>query len=524
MFQPSLVRLSARISSLLAGCSAACAVVAAMVLSSACPHAVAQAAASQPTSYTITDLGVLPGGYYRRGDGSKCFCSAGQAVNTAGQVAGDAYTQSTQGVAALFSAGTVKNLGVIHGAVSSIGSGLAGYGRVTGSLQFFSPTRLSYDHAFLYSSGVMKDLGTLAGDISSDGNAINDSGQVAGTSQSASYISHAFLYGGGTMRALGDLPRDLNSYGEAINASSQIAGAANLPGENRLHAVVFNGSSVKDLGALAGGDTSYAYGINDSGQVTGLSFADEDQYFHAFLYSKGKMKDLGTLSGDIHSIGLGINASGQVVGSSQGADERSFLYTPERGMVDVATLLPRGSKWTGISATAINDLGQIAGTATDAKGYQHAFLLSPVRTNFSTLNTALDLIGKPATTFAVGGRFTLSANNKAIDPETETIVLQLSGYHIAIPPASLVKTDGNYIFNGKIGNVALGMILRPVGTNAYLFGIEGVGAAGLPTAYPVQLTLTIGGYNGTEKIAAGYPGPPPTPAQLCQYFHLDCSE
>ncbi len=523
MLTPSFACSFRRISTLLARYSAGCALALLLALGSIAPGAAAQIV-SGGTIYTITDLGVLPGGYYLRGDGSKCYCSSGNAINTSGQVAGNAFTDTTQEVAALFNAGKVTDLGIVPGANSSSASGIAGLGKVTGSLQFFGTSILSYDHAFLYSAGKMKDIGTLPGDTSSDGNAINDSGQIAGTSETGAppYLSHAFLYSAGTMRALGTFPSGGDSFGEAINASGQVAGAATPAGTTTLHAALFSGSSVKDLGTLAGGDTSYAYGINDSGQITGLSFIGGGPYHHAFLYSKGTMTDLGTLSGDTQSIGLGINASAQVVGGSGG--NRSFLYTPGKGMVDIASLLPAGSGWTQISAAAINDLGQITGTGTNPQGYQHAFLLSPLRVPFPTLDPVMELIGTPQTTFVVGGRFTLPSKTSSINPITETVVLQLNGYHIAIPPSSFVKTDGNYTFNGKIGNVILGMVIRPVGGDAYLFGMEGIGAAGLPGSYPVQLTLTIGNYTGTHKVNAGYNGPPLTPADLCTYFKLDCNQ
>ncbi len=143
---------------------------------------------------------------------------------------------------------------------------------------------------------------------------------------------------------------------------------------------------------------------------------------------------------------------------------------------------------------------------------------------FSTLDAVIELIGTPATTFVAGGRFTLGAKSNGINPLTETVILQLGGYHIAIPPTLFVKSNGNYLYNGKIGNVSAEMVIRPVAANVFLFGIAATGAAGLPKAYPVQLTLTIGDDTGTEQIKAGYSGPAPTQAEICKDFNLDCSK
>ncbi len=144
------------------------------------------------------------------------------------------------------------------------------------------------------------------------------------------------------------------------------------------------------------------------------------------------------------------------------------------------------------TSTQIDNSGQITGTASNPD--------AQARIKIPTLDPVLELIGKPPTSFMVGGKFTLPAKSSAINPVKETVALQLSGYHIAVPPSSFVKTKGIYVYNGKIGKVALGMVIRPVGAQTYLFGIQGAGAKGLPSHYPVQFTLTIGNYTSTETI------------------------
>ena len=88
-------------------------------------------------------------------------------------------------------------------------------------------------------------------------------------------------------------------------------------------------------------------------------------YSHAFLYSNGTMTDLGTLPGGLDSEGYGINASGQVVGYSEinsGSDIRAFLYS-NGTMTDLNSLIDPACGWTLLDAYAINDSGQIVGTA-----------------------------------------------------------------------------------------------------------------------------------------------------------------
>src|SRR5258708_5239624 len=97
-------------------------------------------------TYTVTDLGTLPGG----------SASGAKAINVRGEITGWAYSNST---------------------VSNV---------------------------FLYSNGAMTNLGTLGG-TTGVGNGINKSGQVAGYSTTASGTYRAFLTSGGTMTDIGDL-------------------------------------------------------------------------------------------------------------------------------------------------------------------------------------------------------------------------------------------------------------------------------------------------------------------------------
>jgi probable HAF family extracellular repeat protein len=70
------------------------------------------------------------------------------------------------------------------------------------------------------------------------------------------------------------------------------------------------------------------------------------------------VQDLGVLPGDTGSVAWGINSAGDVVGWSSGPDgTRAFVYTDERGMVELAGLTPQSTSL----ARDINDGGQVAG-------------------------------------------------------------------------------------------------------------------------------------------------------------------
>ncbi len=520
-----LVPLSKRFSTLLSRRSAAALVIA---LGAACLSSGAQTTTPPPYVYTITDLGALPGYSY----------SAGYAINASGDVAG--YSATSTGIfhAVLFQRGKTIDLGVVPGANGSIAYGVNGYDQVTGEVDFPSINGSQpYSHAFLYSAGKMGDIGTFLFpgaplDFDSGaGTAINDSGQIAGAANTGSVFGggtpdSAFLYSAEKLTGLSGFYNAVsffypyeNGAGNNINASGQIAGAlAGQDGAFDSNAAIDNtgNGSITTLNP----GTLQATAINDSGDATGSTNG------LAFLYRKGTVTDIAPPAGlGPYSYGIGINAADQIVGvfgDAQG-DNYPFLYTPGQTMIDVNSLLPAGSGWTIYDVQAINDKGQITGDGVGPGG-SHAFLLSPVFQSFSTINTVAGTIGKPGTTFAGGGRFVLGAKSNGIYPLAETTVLQLGGYHISIPPGSFVNTNGVYFYQGKIGNATVYAAIRPLGSNAYLIGVVGEGATGLPTSYPYNLTVTIGDDTGTQAITSNYDISNLTEAEVCKDFGLPCGQ
>jgi probable HAF family extracellular repeat protein len=225
-------------------------------------------------SYTVTDLGTLPGGKF----------SSALAINDLGVVAG----------------------------FSSIPSG--------------------NDHAFIWSSiGGMIDLGAL-NQNDSIATGINNSGQVVGNSIASGFI---WTQSGG-MQDIGNLG-GLGTYAYGINNLGQVVGNSTLSDNLTVRAFLWTSTGgMQDLGTL-GGNGSVAYAINDSGQVVGYSSLADNVTTHAFLWTQdGGMQDLGTLGG-IYSSALAISGSGEVTGWSSLASglETPFLWNSNRGMVAI---------------------------------------------------------------------------------------------------------------------------------------------------------------------------------------------
>ena len=322
-------------------------------------------------SYTVTDLGTLPGGN-----------SFGYGINNAGQVTGNSTTSSATH-AFLYSNGSMSDLGTLGG-TNSTGYGINDSGQVTG----FSTISAGASHAFLYSNGSMSDLGTLGGN--SFGYGINNAGQVTGYSSTGS-ANHAFLYSTGSpLTDLGTLG-GTTSFGYGINNTGQVAGYSNNSG-NFSHAFLYSNGSMTDLGTLLGGSTSFGYGINNAGQVTGSATTSSGAN-RAFLYSSGSMTNLGTLGGSF-SYGYGINNAGQVTGRSSisGGAFHAFLYS-NGSMSDLNSLVSASSGVTNINESSngnhINDWGQIAAQGT-VGGVSHAVLLSPINPLEATTGQSRD--------------------------------------------------------------------------------------------------------------------------------------
>jgi probable HAF family extracellular repeat protein len=308
-------------------------------------------------AYTVTPLGTLPGD-----SESLAF-----AINNAGNVVGLAYGYSPAPQQTfVYSGGALQPLGVTPAIASDYGINAAG--QIVGGASPVAGSSAS--EAFLYAAGTVQYFPALAGAV-----AINASGQFVGlTNSSTSADSHAALYSGGQVHDLGTLG---GSYSNAfaINSAGQVVGTAEISSGDD-HAFLYSNGTMQDLGTL-GGLSSIAQGINDHGQIAGASLTPAGDE-HAFLYSNGTMQDLGTLGSGSYTYAFGINNSGVVVGDAvvAGGTSHGFVYTGGT-MYDLNSLLSAGSGYQITDATAINDSGQIAASASNSYNEYEAVLLTP---------------------------------------------------------------------------------------------------------------------------------------------------
>lgn len=346
---------------------------------------------AQGQKYSLEDLGILKGM-----EGSQPA-----ALNNVGHVAGTAHKGA---VTCAFYYDNLKKFMEDAGGVNSRGFGINSMDLIVGDSFFAGPMDAS--HAALFKSGFAMDLGVLKGKMYSRANSINAMGQVVGFSGSKrdGSQSRAFMWSSQTgMIDIGTLG---GGYAQAyaINDAGVVTGSSQTQGMGAMlatHAFIYRQLSptnqrMQDLGVL-GGFFSSGMAINNYSHVVGFSTTKTNNgHVHAFLHDGRNMIDLGTLGGGMpnsdYSVALGINNKDQVVGytylpalGDMPLQQVAFLWnrtgTGTARMVNLNSLLNEtGKGYVLISATGINDYGQIVASAYDIyNGGVRSVLLTPVK-------------------------------------------------------------------------------------------------------------------------------------------------
>jgi probable HAF family extracellular repeat protein len=247
---------------------------------------------------------------------------------------------------------------------------------------------------FRWKNGVISALPTVGGN-NGQASAINNSGQVAGYAENGVVDSTCPQ---GTINNRVDLPVLWNNKGQAQilptigNNPDGVAFGLNNQGQAvgylgtctaANYAVVWENNTATQLPDL-GTPYGIAYAINNRGQIVGQAINSDGTPLGA-LWQNNTVTSLGgLLPGDEASFATSINNRGQVVGSSFANGGWSHGLIWKNGMtIDLNTLFPASSHLFVISASNINESGQIAGMAIETAGPHannivHAFLATPV--------------------------------------------------------------------------------------------------------------------------------------------------
>jgi probable HAF family extracellular repeat protein len=205
------------------------------------------------------------------------------AINDRGQVAGNAYTNSTPnpvtGVPTtdpfLWEKGKMRDLGTLGGTLG-FANDMNSSGEVVGQSNLAGDLA---NHPFLWKQGSLIDLGTLGG-ATGAANAINDAGGVTGVATTSEEISppaarqvyEAFLWKHGVMSDLGTTKGDRCSVGYSINNRSQVVGGAGIC-HGALDAFLWDKGSMMNLNDLIPPSATHlwlAFNINDQGDIVAV--------------------------------------------------------------------------------------------------------------------------------------------------------------------------------------------------------------------------------------------------------------
>jgi probable HAF family extracellular repeat protein len=347
----------------------------------------ASASAAAPAPYTITDIGVLPGGAE----------SHARAINNAGAVAGWS-DDGHQDHAIRWANGVLTNAGDPPGAPWSQAwaindSGQLGgiTGRTTGGYEY--PARWA-------STGGAVDLGGPVTNALGAITSINRLGEAAGGQRPANSEGSPE---GGVYAPDGHRTDFGAQYAMAtgINDRGQVVG----PG------YVWENGAVTNLTGFAGAGTAAGTNaINLRGQIVGSAFVNGVE--HPALWRDShdtNPVDLGLINTSQFTVATAVNIADEVVGTSDPKcspceTARAWLWRAG-AITPLDQLIPAGTGWSALTeADGINDQGQIVGAGIH-NGAVHGFVMTPavhINVNFGPAGAAVPT-GYVADTGAIYG-------------------------------------------------------------------------------------------------------------------------
>jgi probable HAF family extracellular repeat protein len=249
---------------------------------------------------------------------------------------------------------------------------------------------------FLWRDGHMSALPTFGGN-NGQASAVNNRGEVVGFAEDGALdstcpagttnnrIALPAFWERSNAEALPLVGNDSDGFAFGINDRGQAVGySGNCT--TATHAVMWRDHTAFVLQDLGGTGSNFAYAINNRSQIVGqVGSADGTTFYAAFWQdgADGAVTNLGALPGDFAAFATGINNRGQVVGNNFDSKfnwSHGFIWQ-DGVMTDLNTLISADSNLFIISASNINDRGEISGMATVQSGPHagdiHAYLLTP---------------------------------------------------------------------------------------------------------------------------------------------------
>ena len=278
----------------------------------------------------------------------------------------------------------------VPGASYTFAYGINNSGTIVGS--YYDPA--SIEHAFTRSGQIYQTIdipGYIGTTCRNSGwteaaTGINNSGQIAGEYVrfnppvapgicSGSVSAEAFLFANNTPVELNNITDNANVFPNAINDAGVIVGSYQVfVNRFRLtHAFLLEGGAYTTIDP-PGASQAWATGINNAGQIVGY-YNDASGNIHGFFLSRGTYS-LIDFPGATGSQFVGINSSGVAVGNYFAADGRWTVFVFDTNAPQSPNAFQSFANSGGVflTASAINDAGQIVGTDADQNGGYHGFI------------------------------------------------------------------------------------------------------------------------------------------------------
>jgi probable HAF family extracellular repeat protein len=255
---------------------------------------------------------------------------------------------------------------------------------------------------FLWRDGHMSALPKLGGN-NGEASAINNRGEVTGFAEDGAVdstcpagitnnrIALPALWERGEAKALPLASEDVDGFAYGINDEGHAVGySGNCTAAT--HAMMWKDHTAFVLQDLGGSGSNFAYAISNRGQIAGQVGIGDGAVFYAGVWqhgADGAVTKIDLLPGDFAAFATGINNRGQVVGN-----DFDSTYSWTHGFIwqdgvttDLNTLIPADSNLFIISASNINERGQISGMATVQTGPRagtiDSYVLTPVDGRFA---------------------------------------------------------------------------------------------------------------------------------------------
>ena len=200
--------------------------------------------------------------------------------------------------------------------------------------------------------------------INGDITGINTQGLVVGSYKDSAGATHGFTWYAGQLTTLPDVPGSTTTLANGVNAPGQVV----YTGAGR--GFVYRNGQSTEIPGINGSGSATPNAINNDGVVVGMG---SDRGPAAFVYANGQTTRVPGSPG--YSSAVAINNVGQILGSAEG----SYGYLCDGGACVNLSSFPgvQAATWRHLEPSTLNDNGWIVGSGANLQGDNTPFVMIP---------------------------------------------------------------------------------------------------------------------------------------------------